>query len=274
MTEGAARDVRTARVPLNQGPVNGLVRDSSQPSAAVEEIVRSFVEDHQEAAAAAADVDGNGTQRCNGNVKVLVLTSALFITITVVQYWAAMIARSEALKADCISMAVDAMTYFFNIACELTAGTRVHRPLTMIMPTISLTVLVYFTQDVVQESLGTLRQSEKTDDGEVNGAIVLVFALFGLLFDIVSIVAFYRNRRRGEGGAQVNMMTAFAHVAADFARSTTTLVESIIIALFPLDGVATDAWAALVVSAIILVGAVAAFIELLKDITKYRRTGQ
>ena len=95
--------------------------------------------------------------------------------------------------------------------------------------------------------MATLADSAGQAGDEVNAVIVLAFALLGLLLDAVSIAAFTRNHRRllllllliimimiimmimimmiiirsAAGALQVNMLAAFAHVAADFARSVT-----------------------------------------------------
>merc|ERR1711920_709262 len=134
-------------------------------------------------------------------------------------------------------------------------GTRYHKCAVITIPLLSISTLVYFTLGVVQEALGKL-SGGGDDDDDVNPYIVLGFCCWCLTFDTISICAFIRNYRDARAnGRQINMLAAFAHVSADFARSITELVESILIAVFKWDSVITDAYACLFVSAIILIGA-------------------
>ena len=54
----------------------------------------------------------------SGNSKVLLVSIFLFLSITGGQYFAAIIAHSISLKADCVSMLVDALSYMGNLAAE------------------------------------------------------------------------------------------------------------------------------------------------------------
>ena len=48
----------------------------------------------------------------------LIVSIVLFLTITCAQYFAAIIGNSGALKADCVSMLVDAISYMGNLMGE------------------------------------------------------------------------------------------------------------------------------------------------------------
>jgi Co/Zn/Cd efflux system component len=198
----------------------------------------------------------------SGNIRVLFLTALLFTSITVAQFVAAKISHSAALMADCISMAADALSYFMNIGVEMREGKRFHRQLQLICPAISVLILVYFTVAEAIEALGTL-QEDADGDEPVDPGVVLVFALWGIIFDCFALHAFLSNA--DGGGTQSNMMSALLHVGADFARSITTLVEALLIIYFKFDGVKTDAWACLLVSGSILLGATALAVEIAKD---------
>eukprot|EP01048_Picozoa_sp_COSAG05_P023513 COSAG05_NODE_5124_length_1258_cov_9.859362_1_plen_287_part_10 len=69
----------------------------------------------------------------------------------------------------------------------------------------------------------------------VDPTIVFVFALFGLLFDLVSLLAFKRwggpfaSLLGGNDSAALNMSSALLHVLSDCLRSSTTLMMSILI---------------------------------------------
>jgi len=201
----------------------------------------------------------------SGNTRVLFCTASLFGGITMAQYAAAKIANSDALLADCVSMAVDAFTYAMNIGVEIAEVkcNKAHRPAQLMVPLVSISLLTYFTISVIQESVPNLKNYDSGE--EVNPWIVLGFAVAGIVFDVVSIWLFARNAKKSAGGLGINMMAAFLHVGADLARSSTTLVESILIMAFGFNGTVTDAWACMIVSAIILVGAACALVEWILD---------
>lgn len=209
--------------------------------------------------------------RCSGNMRVLALTALLFMIITVAQTAGAIISNSAALLADCISMAVDSGTYFLNMLAESQRGKYRHRWLQLIIPAISLSLLIYFTLDVMRESLEELECCSENEDADVNPYIVFVFALWGIIFDSASLLAFMRNQRKSGGHAGVNMVAAFTHVAADFARSITTFVESIFLFAFDWNGVVVDAWSCIIVSITILFGAAYAFHEWGKELSEFIR---
>ncbi|GMH57119.1 hypothetical protein TL16_g02295 [Triparma laevis f. inornata] len=58
--------------------------------------------------------------KLTGNAKTLLISTFLFLTITTGQYFAAIAASSIALKADCVSMLVDALSYIGNLFAECT----------------------------------------------------------------------------------------------------------------------------------------------------------
>lgn len=203
---------------------------------------------------------------CTGNMQVLALSASLFATITCAQTCGALISHSESLLADCISMAVDAVTYILNLFAESLEGTRYHDCATIVIPLMSISSLVYFTSGVVQEALAKLSGVDDGDD-DVNPYIVLGFSCWCLVFDSISICAFARNLRNSrESASQINMLAAFTHVSADFARSLTELIESVLIMVFQWDSVKTDAWACLIVSSTIMLGVALALCSWCKTI--------
>jgi hypothetical protein len=197
------------------------------------------------------------------NMRVLALTAALFGLITAAQYVAAKAAASEALMADCVSMAVDALTYLLNIFVEAREGKYFHRELQLIIPAISLSVLVYFSVDMLLEARETLAGHDEPED--VNPYIIMGFSLLGIVFDAIALRAFLKAADK----ESVNMFAAFAHVGADFIRSITTLVASVLILASSLDGKRIDSWACIIVTLLILMGVVFAVVEWGKDFRKY-----
>lgn len=205
--------------------------------------------------------------RITGNMRVLCITALLFSTITSVQVVAAQIAHSEAMMSDCVSMAVDSMTYVLSLFAELARGRSSHKPLELTISLVSQAVLVYATVGVVQEALPTL-SGQGQDDDDVNPRIILAFAILGWCFDMISLFAFRKNQT-GDDSFGVNMQAALMHVGADFLRSGTTFVLGILIMFFKFDGARTDAIACMVVSGLIFVGALMAFKEWTKEFKSY-----
>jgi len=196
-------------------------------------------------------------------MRALWVASMLFATITVAQWIAAEISKSEALRADCVSMGVDSLTFFLNIFAEALQGNKAHRPVRLAVPLFSLSVLSLFSFECLMEAIGKLHSDEGSD--EVDPWIVLAFAIFGVVFDIVALYNFLKARRSSSNTVGTNMMAALMHVGADFARSITTVAAGILIISFGWDGVVTDAWACIAVSSMILLGAVFALFEWMSD---------
>jgi Co/Zn/Cd efflux system component len=205
-------------------------------------------------------------QCCTGNMKVLALSFLLFSVITIAQTFAGIAAHSQALLVDCVSMGVDAGTYFLNMFVETQRRKSYHRYLEVLVAAVSLSVLIFFTLDLFMESLATVQHPDDgSDDDDVNAYIILAFSVWGILFDTISVFAFMRNRASSEDATEMNIWSAFMHVAADFLRSLTTFVASIIILTLDVDGKMVDAWASLVVAGIILLGAAGGVIACIRS---------
>lgn len=223
----------------------------------------------------------------NGNMRVLALTALLFGIITATQWIFAIMYHSKAMEADSVSMAVDAFTYFMNIFVEMLSFKYPdwHRKAQIIVPAISITVLTFFTIQLMGESmcgrgLLTCAEDEGEDNGDepVSGWVMLIFAIWGILFDFASLFAFVKNAQaNGEDKLGINMMAAFLHVGADFARSTVTFFAAIYIILkatgdADIDAktsTAADEWASLGVGGLILAGAAYAVYEWILDIKAF-----
>eukprot|EP00932_Pfiesteria_piscicida_P013215 SRR837773.24732.p3 GENE.SRR837773.24732~~SRR837773.24732.p3 ORF type:complete len:188 (-),score=64.02 SRR837773.24732:47-610(-) len=173
---------------------------------------------------------------------------------------------------DVISMLVDGLTYFCNILVECKrADGGEHARSQLVVTALSLSCLTFFTAQALRESWDiaavcagwatTLRSGDEEDVDEVNPFIVLVFACAGLLFDLASLWSFWRSAKADPEGAGLNMRTALLHVGADFLRSSTTLVMSLMIMIGHINGTCADAFASVLVCATILVGAAKGFLS-------------
>jgi len=204
----------------------------------------------------------------SGSMRALLVTGMCTLTITVVQTVAAGIANSDALLADCVAGFVDSLTYFLNIFVEASKGKRGHRTAELLVPATSIGLLIYFTIDVLQQSVSVLQKEDDAivdDADEVNSWIVLAFSMWSLVFNIASMLIFRRNLQRGGSQVGVNMKAAFLNLGADFVRSFVTLIEAILIIAFDFNGPITDAWACCFVSGTILLGAAYAIYEWIVD---------
>jgi divalent metal cation (Fe/Co/Zn/Cd) transporter len=224
-------------------------------------------------------------KKCTPNIRALAVSAFLFTLITVAQVFAAIKANSKALMVDCISMGVDAFTYMGNIIVEC----RKRKPgkhviSQLIIVACSLGLLCYFTQDALQGSWATMKECkvkrttttaapsigeaslppEEEDGEEVNGWITLVFALGGVAFDLMCMMEFYKSNQRQESIKAVNMFSAFLHVGADFLRSTSTTIMSLIILIGNQDSTCVDATTSLIIGATIIAGAFLGFWKWIK----------
>jgi len=179
------------------------------------------------------------------------------------------------LLMDCVSMAVDAFTYVGNIVVEWRKRDGGdHKGSQLIVCAISLSCLLYFTYAAALESWATVQvcqgKAESDDDGDdVNGWITLAFGVGGVVFDIASLVAFYiSDKKQGEVRA-VNMFTALLHVGADFLRSTSTVVMSLLILVGGFDSTCLDAYTSLLIGASIVAGASVGIVSWIKLLVRY-----
>merc|ERR1712048_1500139 len=171
------------------------------------------------------------------------------------------ISHSQALKMDCISMAVDAFTYMGNILveCKKRDGGH-HLRSQLIVTAISLSLLLYFTYDASRESWDTVQVCRGNgpsdgDDDDVNGYITLAFALGGMVFDIISLWFLFQSHRKMGTGEALNIFTALLHCGADCLRTTSTTIMSALILTGAFDSTCLDAYTSLFIGATIVSGA-------------------
>lgn len=115
----------------------------------------------------------------------------------------------------------------------------------------------------------------------VNAYIVFTFALFGLLFDLISLLAFRKWGQSfsvlvgGEDTEALNMSSALMHVLSDCLRSSTTLIESLLIfAGTEIPSYVLDGYATLIVTASILGGALRAVYKWARQLQAWIRAGK
>jgi len=216
----------------------------------------------------------------------------MFAAISLGQYFAANAANSQSLKADVVSMAMDALSYFGNILGESSDIPSQRIVLQLFFSMLSLFLLNYFNATILIESIDIVKSTEgmENDDGEgVEGKIVIAFAGLGLVFDAICLYAYYYYAKidaeieyqemvkiaEQEGKTveeaqaniskpEINMLTALMHVSADLFRSTCTFVEGI----FLLAGTITtskqeyiDGICGILIGATIILGSIYALYE-------------
>ena len=227
--------------------------------------------------------DGGGcccrNERCTNHAKVLTVALVLFLSITCAQFGLALLARSNTLLVDCASMLVDSATYAGNLwaVCRETDDPADAARGALVTSGLSILVLAAITAWGLSGAVQDLRRRHPPD--RVNAEIVLILGIFGLVFDAATLLAF-----RAWGGSDddeeegielvgtgeesdfediektaddMNMCSAFSHVAADTIRSVTSVSLGLLIMLRPdLNGAKWDAYATLIVTATVLLGAV------------------
>jgi Co/Zn/Cd efflux system component len=195
----------------------------------------------------------------SGNNRSLLVMFILFSLITTTQYVAAIVAHSLALKADCVSMAVDAVSYLFNMVAECQENRSWRAVLELVMSAVSLSLLGYFTGFFFLEAAhmaGLLPTAGEEEEEDVDARIVLTFAALGIAFDVISLLSYKVWHLDGASTTtNVNMLSALLHVLSDLARSTTTFVEGLILLRAPsVHSGAIDGWSALIVCTLISFG--------------------
>lgn len=213
-------------------------------------------------------------ERCLTNrQRGIIVTMVLFATITSAQFGAAIAANSLALMGDCGSMLVDTFSYAANLWAECRESKNKERN-QLIATFVSIIVLMAITGYVIYDSI-TILSSDGADEDDVNPYIVFGFALGGLLFDIIGLLALGEGKKeQSTSVGDLNLQSAGMHVLADLMRSTTTLVESILIWIGQVDSAATDATAALIVSALILIPCAEMIREWWREYRSYRSSPQ
>mmetsp|Transcript_62145 Transcript_62145/g.116930 ORF Transcript_62145/g.116930 Transcript_62145/m.116930 type:complete len:513 (-) Transcript_62145:80-1618(-) len=105
-----------------------------------------------------------------GNAKSLLTTACLFFTITALQYVASLpqFANSLALRADCLSMFVDGVSYLGNLAAECYEEASSKKCVELSVAGVSLTVLLAFSVVFFFESLDELHFSDDAAEAQHN----------------------------------------------------------------------------------------------------------
>jgi hypothetical protein len=143
-----------------------------------------------------------------------------FVGFILIQAGFAALANSQSMLADCEAMAVDAMTYLFNLCAEriknkpltekelqLSAEQRETRRevrrlwLELVPPTISVTCLIAIviltTRDAFMELWGVEYMNDGDGDGnsddDVSVPIMLVFSAANLLLDFINVACFAKS---------------------------------------------------------------------------------
>jgi len=183
----------------------------------------------------------------------IAVTLLLFSILTPTQFVAAIIANSLALLGDCASLTVDTISYAANLWAECTESEHSQRN-QFIAVTLSISVLLGITGYVIYDSCSIILGIQ-SDDEDVNQYIVFGFSIAGLLFDVIGLAVLFQGRKKEKSTrvGDLNIYSAGLHVFADLMRSITTLLESILIWVYDFDSELIDAWAALIVSALILI---------------------
>jgi len=220
-----------------------------------------------------------------------IVPMVLFATITAAQVAGALIGHSLALLADCVSMFLDTLTYAGNLWAELhkaqSARARVRNHL--IASGVSFMVLFGISLNFLVEAIDVI-MTNGDDDGEDGGdnvdpAIVCGFAVAGIVIDLVSILPFLLPDKSHENhtgddhkpedlhhhhhASKMNVLSAMTHIFSDLVRSTTTLIESILIYTTEIDSRVLDGYAAVIVTSVILLGLLGALFSWGRNVVRF-----
>lgn len=121
-----------------------------------------------------------------------------FLGFTILQTFAAIYARSQAMLGDSAAMSVDAMTYAFNLAAERRkdSSDQITRlKLEIIPPCISIVTLIAVTIMIMKDAIITLlgRVPENKAD-EPNVDLMFLFSALNLVLDFVNMGCFARAK--------------------------------------------------------------------------------
>lgn len=176
-------------------------------------------------------------------------------------------------------MAVDSLSYLGNMLAECQTSSITRARLELAMSAVSLLLLAYFTGYFFIEAAHNagLLPEEGAREEDVNPYIVLAFAALGVLFDVLSLLAYkvwhMDPAATSSGGAKtnsVNMLTALLHVMSDFVRSTTTFVEGLVLLSYPsINGAVIDGWSALIVCTVISFGVLGGCVSWVRELFVY-----
>jgi len=221
---------------------------------------------------------------CCDSVDAMSTTDILFITLvtntvfTVSQGVAAILSNSVSLQGDSADMAVDTVTYGLNYWVESNKKTETKDTkqkmacIESFVVAVSAFALLIFTCLLFVEAGERLRDGK--DEYEVEAIVVFIFSSMNLAMNVVQatmfVQAFLRKEERSET-ANVNLLSAAAHVFADTLRTISEMVSSSLAVWAGLDPVLTDAWASLIVNTLVLASAAGLLYSLLQRWRAYCR---
>lgn len=158
-----------------------------------------------------ADADNDNSRQTNEDVLNFAFLS--FVSFLMIQAVFALMAHSQAMLADCEAMAVDALTYLFNLWAERAKTMPLrgeqttlmnrherayhrelrHLYLELIPPAISCSTLIGITMYTLRDAFATLLGQKADDDDDVSVVIMMIFSSSNLLLDIVNVTCFARS---------------------------------------------------------------------------------
>ena len=172
-------------------------------------------------------IDADFEDERPSNERLLLTAFFSFTFFTVFQSIAAVVAGSEAMMGDSAAMFVDALTYLFNLVAERRksrfeeyyhelipedkgedpmrrkklkkrAKRKMILRMELIPPVISVIILLCVTAIVLKGSIAVLQldaHRDRSDQGDPNVTLMLIFSCINLLLDIVNVFCFARAKR-------------------------------------------------------------------------------
>eukprot|EP00041_Stephanoeca_diplocostata_P010072 m.159587 g.159587 ORF g.159587 m.159587 type:complete len:351 (-) comp18007_c0_seq12:2559-3611(-) len=248
-------EVTTKRVRKSRGGKNPLL---NEPLISVESSPPSDADD--------------GSKQVVENSMLLWIALVSFSLFAVSEFVAALLANSESLLGDSITMMVDGMTYGINLWADRAKLGKTERQkikIDLLAPGASIVALVIVTIYVTWIAIVTLKKTtagdaSPGDTDKVNPTVMWAFATVNLILDFGNIAMFFVKKSStnaycgyyldctcsGAAGSDgdLNMLSALAHVGADTLRSVAVLIAGSLAAAGVASGAEMDASGAIVVS--------------------------
>eukprot|EP00036_Acanthoecidae_sp_10tr_P009214 CAMPEP_0182920812 /NCGR_PEP_ID=MMETSP0105_2-20130417/3730_1 /TAXON_ID=81532 ORGANISM="Acanthoeca-like sp., Strain 10tr" /NCGR_SAMPLE_ID=MMETSP0105_2 /ASSEMBLY_ACC=CAM_ASM_000205 /LENGTH=363 /DNA_ID=CAMNT_0025058265 /DNA_START=283 /DNA_END=1374 /DNA_ORIENTATION=+ len=206
-----------------------------------------------------ADVDAPG-EPAVGNRFLLYVAMVSFSLFAIAELAASILAKSESLFGDSMTMMIDGLTYAVNLWADKAKQGKpeaIRIKIDTIAPALSLAALVAVTIYITVDAARRLSDKSKEDSNDANAEVMWSFALVNLILDFGNIALFFVGK--SDSGRyylscnacnhlDLNMMSAFVHVGADTMRSVAVLGAGIAADANAVSSDRADAIGAIVVS--------------------------
>eukprot|EP01039_Chlorochromonas_danica_P000722 gene722-784_t len=223
------------------------------------------------------------------NFNVLLITAVMFGLFVIAEVIGALAGNSLSLLGDAAAMSVDVFTYITNMYAERVKGKDgklsvfATRVLEIFIPIFSVIALLGVTGWIASDAIGIIMEGEDGDGDDVDVIYLFAFASGNFLIDLISAILFYARRKTILLDEQsvtseewestftplpslpnLNMISALTHVSSDTLRTISVFVAALVSTVGGYSSSLCDAWAAIVVTATIVMAVMPLCFEIYK----------